>query len=755
MNKLFLDLDLMIRDAELFTKEHMAHGHADKAIREASCLAAMFPAMLDDIGDSDAYAGRIKPMLAGYRYSYGKGDIGFWYNDALVDKLLQSDDLQDTQRNALQRLDDYWKSHSTYARQLKADGPKPPENIRNALHLIDSPNDWTEEVFVANYMSRMCEIDLDFDKLLKLGVPGLRAEIAGHLSEAAASGRDISFYVGMSAALDVIANSCLHYASMAEKKMIPAQGRRRSELQEMARILRKLPDQKPDSLREAIQLYWLYGAMAFLDNYGRMDVYLGDFYAADIDSGRLSAEEANVLVQDLWRIIADVLPTSGRVVIGGVGRRNAANADRFAMAALLASKAVRGNSPQLSLRNHTGMDPEIFETALGVIGSGSTYPILYNDDVHVKALTKAFDASEADAEQYVMNNCGEYCLEHRSINSPNGAIGYYKILELTLFNGIDPLSGKPMGLQTGGLESFRSFNELMDAFRRHAAFFIHFIADHMKILLDVTAEDSPNLFCSLLFDNCLSAGKGLLRGAPYVGLDIETHGIISVANSLFSIRKLVYEEKKISAESLLQILKADFTGFEAERHMMQNVPKFGNDNEEADLFALELFGFVNSTTKEAGKRLGMDVCLASHVSVNANVYLGMSSIASPDGRFRGQPITNSINPLPGEDKNGITALLNSMAKFQPNPAAGVVMNLKVGKEMFTLHRDRMKALLKTYFNNGGSYLCIAVMDRGDLERAMERPEDYANLMVRVGGFSARFVTLARESQLEILERTMY
>ena len=750
-----MNLSSIMKAAQDFTTTYCKHENEDSAMREAFCLQALFPAVLSDIREGDAYAGRVEEAIVGYRYSFGKGDIGYYWNENLVNKLRQKGMLTDEQLGSINALDEFWASRSTYAKQLQADGKVAPQNIYNALLPIDAKKDWTEEVFVANYMSRMCEINLDFDKLLHLGIPGLRDEVLRFRSKASETGVDAALYDGMLAALETAVGCCRYYAAMAQRMSSVATEPRRSELVEMARILDKLSRARPDTFREAIQLYWLYGVLAYLDNYGRMDVYLGDFYAADIDSGRMTQADADKTLQALWRMIAGIMPTTGRIIIGGLGRRNEANADRFALAAMEASRSTKGDSPQLSLRIHAGMNPAVFDKALSVIGEGGTYPILYNDDVHVAALANAFNAPIEDAEQYVMNNCGEYSLDHKSINSPNGSIGYYKLLELTLFDGVDPLTGRPMGLNTGGLASFGTFDELLDAFKKHATFFIELIAQHMITLIDVTAKDSPNLLCSMLFDDCLTQGKGLLLGGRYVGLDIETHSVISVANSLLAIKKLVYDEKKLSQEDLLKILMADFDGYELERRMMANAPKFGNDDKEADDMALEIFNFINTTTMNTGRKLGADVCLASHVGVNANVYLGQSAIASADGRRKGTPLTNSINPLPGQDQSGITALLNSMAKFQPDPASGLVMHLKLGKDMFTQHRETTKSLLQSFFDKGGSYLCIAVMDRGDLERAMKEPEAYASLMVRIGGFSARFVTLAREMQLEILSRTAY
>ncbi len=321
-----------------------------------------------------------------------------------------------------------------------------------------------------------------------------------------------------------------------------------------------------------------------------------------------------------------------------------------------------------------------------------------------------------------MSNCGEYRLDHRSLYSPNCAISYYKLLEAVLYDGTDPASGKPMGLSTGRLSDFRTFEDLWTAYKIQAEHFIRIITDKMANIYRAMEADAPNLFDSLLFDDCLASGKGLIAGARYLGYDMETHTIVSTADSLTALKKLLFDKPAIQPDVLLEMLKNDF---------------------------------VNSTTSEQAERLGVRFCLASHVSVNAGVYLGLNTGASPDGRHAYGALSNSINPLPGRDRNGVTALPASMAKIGPDLVAGQVHHLKVTPDMFTKYRDKLETALEAFFSMGGGYLCIDVVNHGALKDAMENPELYPELMVRVGGFSAQFTFLANKMQEEILSRSLY
>lgn len=746
----------MIETAEAFTKVYKLYENEPIAIREAMCLKAQYPAILADINQGELFAGRSEFSFVGFKHSFDDGEIGYFGNESIIKTKINPDDLSEENKKRLQQIIDFWKGKTSLDVYRSIDPLKFPPEVLNAFLFPGDGKDWTKENFAITFMPRLAEINLDYDKLLKLGIPGMFELIETNEKKAKTINGDVKLFEGMRIALEVLVDCCLYYENLARQQARQdISSKRVQELQEMADVLKKLTVSKPETLKEAIQLFWIYSVFAAVDNYGRMDVYLGDFYVNDLKAGRITEEAALHMLQSLWNQINFLFPTSGRVVIGGKGRPNESSADLFAFLALEATRTVKTDSPQLSLRFYKGMNPEVYEKGLEVIGEGRNYPMLYNDDINVPAVSEAFSVSLDDAAQYVMSNCGEYGIDHKSISSPNGSIGYMKLLELTLFNGYDPVAEKPMGLKTGRFIDFKSFEEFYSAYKKQVKFFIEIISDRMAKIYEATELTAPHLFASILFDDCIETGKGLLSGARYKGFDMETHSVISASDSLIAIKKLVFDKKLISAADFLEILKNNFKGYEKERRLMLEAPKFGNDDDEADNMALDVYSFINATTSHQAERLGMDFALASHIGVSANVYLGLNIGASPDGRKAGSPVSNSLNPLSGNDKNGITALLNSMAKFDPANVAGQVFHLKLGRDMFTKHKASLLALLSTYFENGGSYLNIAVMNRGDLEAAMKNPEKFPHLMVRVGGFSARFVTLPKELQAEIITRSTY
>ena len=420
-----------------------------------------------------------------------------------------------------------------------------------------------------------------------------------------------------------------------------------------------------------------------------------------------------------------------------------------------ASAAVRKNSPSLSLRFYKGMNPYVYSKALDVIGQGGTYPMLYNDDVWIPAGVEAFGLPAEVVAQYVMSNCGEQGIEHQSIHSPNGSINYPKILELTLFNGEDPLSGRASGLKTGDMAKCTGMDQLMDAFKTQAEYFIRLTSDRLMPIYNAMELDGCGLFDSILFDDCLAQGKGLVSGARYKGVFIESHGLITVSDSLAAIKELVFNKKLLTMDTVLKALKSNFEGFGKELRLMQNAPKFGNDEPEADNMALEVYNLAFNTTRAQAERIGASFCLATHISVDGFINMGKIVGATPDGRLSGAPFSNSNNPTTGYDRNSVTALLNSMVKYYPNAVAGQVQHLKINRELFSKHRPQLEAMLQTYFDNGGSHLCISVLNKDDLLNAMKEPEKYQNIMVRIGGYSAKFVNLSRELQEDIAARTVY
>ncbi|HET7375158.1 MAG TPA: pyruvate formate lyase family protein, partial [Anaerolineae bacterium] len=336
---------------------------------------------------------------------------------------------------------------------------------------------------IADMMGRLAGSLLDFDKLVKIGIPGLRAEIA--------AGRErngnLPLYLAMDLMLNLFVDVIRNYASQADG--------------EMAAVLNAIAVRPPQTFREAAQLAWLYVLISGTVNYGRMDVYLGDFYATDLKSGCLTEAEALALTQSMWRLIAARKTVfNGRVFIGGVGRRNEANADLFALLAMEATRTVVEIEPQLTLRFYEGMNPALMAKALDLLAEGRTFPILFNDDVNVPAVEHAFCVSRREAEQYLPYGCGEYCIDHVSFGSPNCSLNMLKTLEAVLHNGRDMQTGLQIGLHLGDACDFETIESLWAAYCRQIEFSVEHLAERHRMEIDVEAEEAAFLFVSMLYD---------------------------------------------------------------------------------------------------------------------------------------------------------------------------------------------------------------------------------------------------------------
>lgn len=616
--------------------------------------------------------------------------------------------------------------------------------------LKDMPSDNFEgESNIGFWLCRMSSTQLDFDKLLQLGIPGLREQVSEHLSREKDEEKQ-AFYQGLLAMMDAfcaVAHAC---AAKAETSGA-AYGR------QIAANLHKVADAKPETFWEAVQMMYLYAVMSGTYNFGRLDEYLGDFYCEDLKNQTLTHEKAVAILCSLWRLINHRKTTwDARVFVGGKGRRNEEAANEVALLAMEVAGIVKDVLPQFSLRFYEGQDMRLLDKAYENIGTGCVFPILYNDDVNIPSVQKAFDVPEEEAEQYMPFGCGEYIFYHRSVGTPSDIINLLKSLEITLFNGYDHVSGKEMGLKLGAFSEYPDFESFFAAYCRQTEHYVELQAEQESLEYRVAAEHSPFLMASLLYDDCIARGRAIYDGgARYLGGTFETYGNTNTADSLTAIKKLVFEEKRIAPETLLDMLKANFEGYEAERKMLLEAPKYGNDLEEADEMAVRVHEHICLTTRKQAQRVGLHSFLVVVINNSANTTLGHFTMASADGRPAYQHMANANNPTGGCDRNGLTAMLNSLVKMRTDIHAGSAQNIKFSRDMFSKHYTKTRMLLDTYFENGGAQLMINVLGRQDLENALKEPEKYQNLIVRVGGFCARFVELSADVQGEILSRTMY
>jgi len=721
-----------------FTRVHKACAGQPIASREAACLRVMYPLLCPAIEPADAFAGRtlvmeyrgvgFTPDITLYGQAHG---MGYFYREDVFQKALSeaAGDAEETQ--AILDMMAYWEKENTTAHVKAAY----TDRIREYL-----PSDsFAGDVGAGFPLYRMTGAFVNYELLVKEGLPGLKAMVARQEQNA--------FSKALLDVLDLMAEVSLHYARQAEEL-----GKHK-----LAQALTNISQKAPRTLREAIQLSWLYSCLSGVMDYGRMDVYLGDFLVNDLDAGRIDKTEALEMIVGLWKLmVARKTVYHGRVIIGGLGRPNERNADEFALLAMEASRIVKHIEPQLTLRLHPDQDPRLYEKALEVIATGATYPMLYNDEVNVPSVMTAFDISEADAQQYMPFGCGEYIIDHKSFGSPNGVINMLKALEVTLFDGVELIKGQKMGLSEGGLLAFDTFEELYAAYKRQIAHYIEVLAEVQKIILVETGNQAPFLMMSLLYDDCIERAKGMLEGGlEWLGANLESYGNTNAIDSLQAIREVVYEKQLVSRETLLNALRHDFEGYEDVRKLLIGAQKYGNNLQEVDALSVDLHDFEARHIRDQATRVGLSSHLMVVINNSANTYLGRWTGASTDGRKAREFMANANNPVGGRDNRGVTAMLLTLAKFPNAHHAGTVQNLKLSSSLFEEQPQKVKALIDTYFKMGGSQLMITVLSRGDLEDAIKNPDKHRNLLVRVGGFSAFFVTLEDDVQQEVLSRTLH
>lgn len=744
-----LDFQQVLHYMEALTGTHRRFRDAHPARLEAECFKVMYPAMLLDVAGTDCLAGRADVLPLGLGHQYTNGEFGFvinkvWFRKAMADEALPEED-----RARLKTLWDYWSTRNTIA---KAEDRQPPSEKR----YMQFPT-WSDGPATLLPSYRIAGLNLDYEKLLRLGLPGLIAEV--RRKRECAEYRDDALFDGIVSSLEIVPDVFLWYADRiahaAEREKEPD---RRAELTEMARICRKLSGDRPGTFREALQLVCLYSIVAGPREWGRMDDYLAEFYAEDVRGGILDDEEAVRLLTSLWRLmIAKEQITDDRVIIGGRGRRHEKNADRLALLMMETSRRVSDIVPQLTLRFYAGQDPALYEKALDVIGEGCTYPMLYNDDVIIPGIIKVFGVEEKEAEDYLPFGCGEFIINHRRINTPNSFINLSNALLGTLNHGRETLVGAQLTPDRGALADYETFDALFDAYCRNVDDLMDIGAAIQGRSYAVLREDMALNLVSVLYDDCLDRGRGLLDGGV-VGLDgcCEMYGLVTAGESLYAIKKLVYEDRMISRETLLAALAHQFEGYEKERAMLLAAPKYGNDIPAVDDVVAKVHELVSFSSMSKSGKYGLSRYTIVNINNKGNTMLGRFTGATPNGRAAHESLSNGNNPTAGMDKSGFTAFLNSLLRMRTDIHAGVVQNMKFSKEVFRDLRDTaVKPALDTYFSGGGAQAMISVVGREDLENAMREPERYGNLIVRVGGFSARFVELDRDIQTDILSRTMY
>lgn len=665
-----------LRYAQRFTEAFRETQAWPVPLRELHCLQAQFPATHCAPCPGDPFMGRICYPVVMFSPQPGDKSLGYAFSLHRWQALLENASLTDGEKAQLRDLEAFWRQEST---QAKVKASYPPD-IRHNLRY----ESFTEDRAVAHPLYRMSGSQLDFGKLLRLGVTGLKQEIDSH--RAGADVEALALYDAMDGTLDLFGTICRHYVQWIDENLPTITDTAwAGQLAQTRESLTRIATGPAASFRDAIQMVMLWWFFSGTLNFARMDTYLAEYYVRDVDTGVLSEAEALDLLCEMWRMMVarrEIYNT--RVLIGGRGRENEAVCDHFCLLAIEATRRVKEGTPQLTLRIYEGMNQQVMDLALTAIGEGRTFPMLLNDDANIPAVQKAFCLPREEAEQYCPFGCGEYVLAHRSLGTPSGIINLAKALEITLNNGRDMETGEQLGLDLGNLTDYQTFDDLFAAYKAQVEFFVPLLARQEALEYSVGAEEASFLALSILYDDCIARGRGATGGGVrYLGGTLEAYGNVNTANSLTALKTLLYDTKAASAQTILEALRANFAGYESLQRQMQSCPKYGNDETLPDDMLLAVHRHICLTTRESVKLTHLHSYLIVVINNDANTSLGRLTWATPDGRGAGVYLANANNPFNGTDTQGLTAMLNSIVKPDIDIHAGSVQNLKLSKAMFT------------------------------------------------------------------------
>ena len=732
-----------------FTKIHKRFFKNDPYLCEAHALSLQFKYSISLPLKQDIFAGRGIDLALGFSpqvYS-DRGGFGYYCDENKLDKQLEVLGFNAVEISEIDKIKSYWRSYDS----VKLTRQQYP----NWLEKVLPSDNWTTEPGIAFPLYRMAGAQLDFKLLIEQGIPGLKEIVR---SEGNNKDENKSFYKALLIMLEGFSSAIRYFAEKIDKRLIREEDtEEKNHLDAIVNSLRHIADRKPESLHQGIQLVFLYTMLAGVQNYGRMDDYLGELLENDLNKGHIDEADAIQYMVGLFDLM-DTRKTiyDGRLILGGKGRHNEHLADKFAVLAIEASKRSGTVLPQVTLRTSKDQDPALWNKAMEVLATGWVYPMLYNDDINIPSVQKAFKVGKQTAEQYVPYGCGEYVLYHMSFGTPSSVLNTTKALEVLLNGGRDHITSRIYSIDVPENNQFIDFDTFLDRYKSILKLYIKALAFQEKIEYDVAAQTGPFLTLSLLYDDCIKRGKGIFEGGVrYLGGTLETYGNTNTVDSLYAIKKLVFDQKKYNLEQMNDVLLRNYEGFDTIHSEIMDLPKYGNDHSVVDEMYQELHDYICTTTRDMAGVVGLDNFLVVVINNDANTDLGKQTLASADGRRSFESLNNGHAAYHGNDKSGITALLNTLSKPRSDIHAGAVQNLKFSKSMFRDHRPELESLLKGYFNNGGTQAMLTVVDKNDLVNAVKEPGKYSNLFVRVGGFSARFIDLRPEVQQEIINRTLY
>ncbi|MFH2092025.1 MAG: trans-4-hydroxy-L-proline dehydratase [Pseudomonadota bacterium] len=582
----------------------------------------------------------------------------------------------------------------------------------------------------------------------------------------------------MAIACDAVILFAVRHADLAEKMAITEQDPlRQEELRKIAEVCRRVPAQKPRTLHEALQMYWFVhlGTITELNGWdamtpGHIDQHLQPFYQKDLADGILDRESAKELISCLWiKVNNHTAPPkvgvtakeSGtyndftQINLGGLNRAGADACNEVSYICLEVSDELHLLQPQPSVHISSKTPDRFLKEATKVIRKGYGYPSVFNTDAVIMEQVLVGKSVE-DAREGGTSGCIETGAFGKEAYILTGYLNVPKILEVTLNNGVDQLTGKMVTIATGDPTTFTTFDELYQAFTRQLEYVVDLKIRVNNYIERMYAKYCPAPFLSVVIHDCIEKGQDYYDGGPRYNTNyIQCCGIGTITDSLSAIKSHVYDEATIPMDRLLTGLKNNFAGEEALRLRLWNkTPFFGNDDDRADVIMKRVYESLYTAIDGKPNTKGTIYHL-NMLSTTCHVYFGKMLGASANGRFACLPESDGTSPSHGADRNGPTSVIKSLSKMDQLKSGGTLLNQRFLPSVLASDQDlgKLAGLIRTYFILGGHHIQFNVVDTKTLRTAQEHPDEYRNLLVRVAGYSDYFVDLDREHQEEIISRT--
>lgn len=586
----------------------------------------------------------------------------------------------------------------------------------------------------------------------------------------------------MKISADAVINFARRHAEYAEElaSQEENEGRKR-ELLEIARVCRKVPKYAPETFREALQHYWFIhlGVITEYSTWdsfcpGHLDQHLYPFYQKDLKSGILTKEDAIELLQAFWvkfnnqpappkvGVTAEESNTYTdfcNINLGGLRADGSDGTNELSYILLDVINEMRILQPSSNVQISKKTPERFLKKALEVVKTGFGQPSLFNSDAIVQELIRQ-GKSITDARCGGTSGCVEAGSFGKEAYILSGYFNLVKILEVTLNNGYDPVTGELLGLQTGEISSFNSFEELLTVYENQIKHFVNIKIKGNLIIEKLWATELPSPFLSLFIDDCINKGKDYnAGGARYNTTYIQMVGTGTITDSLAALKYHVFDKKSISFSDFKKYLDSNFRGVEGEefrKTLLNETPKYGNDNDYADDLTRRVFEMCFQAVDGRPNIKGGEHRI-NLLPTTVHVYFGKVVGATPDGRKANQPISEGISPVQGMDLNGPTAVLKSAAKIDHLRTGGTLLNQKFTPSFMADETGirKIASLVRSYFKLDGHHIQFNVADAKTLKEAQKNPEKYRNLIVRVAGYSDYFINLGKELQDEIIKRTAH